>query len=53
MTCQSCRFFVAEAKECHRRAPMVVAKTCVISVWPTVRKEDWCGDYEDKYAATP
>jgi len=32
--------------ECHRHAPVVAGD--VVGVWPSVRRIDWCGEYETK-----
>lgn len=36
---------------CHRRSPLVTGgmmSSCE-TVWPSVRRDDWCGDFEHKH----
>lgn len=50
--CSNCRFF-ANFSECHRHAPVVIARRTEFgieqdSVFPRVGFHDWCGDFETK-----
>jgi hypothetical protein len=51
--CDTCKFFqevdMEERGECHRYPPSFIPGAD--SSWPTVKPDDWCGEYrEDKGA---
>jgi hypothetical protein len=44
--CRHCIYFDG-LEECHRHAPVVVQQAGrVLTLWPTVRPESGCGDFE-------
>jgi hypothetical protein len=47
--CYDCHFYRGNSKEgyCHRRAP-VISPSVSIALFPAVKSEDWCGEYERK-----
>jgi len=54
--CEDCRWFSNDADhvkgpggECRLRAPRAALEAgCSVAVWPPVRPEDFCGDYEQR-----
>jgi hypothetical protein len=59
--CDTCRFWDAEATECHRHAPVVVSELGLLTpagapdpgpspaadgAWPRTPSDGWCGDWE-------
>lgn len=48
MKCEDCFFYQREqdwAGECRRHAPRPQLD-CEIAVWPIVKADDWCGEYD-------
>lgn len=55
-SCGSCRFFATEKKECRRNAPkpvLTATGATWFAVWPTVDKNDWCGEYWEAETGSP
>ena len=49
--CGSCVYFAQEQERCRRYPPTAHIESTeptshVRTLWPTVRKEDWCGEYK-------
>lgn len=45
-TCEHCRFF--RNSECHKNPPAsVVLQDAVTVYWPNVKKDDWCGEFQE------
>jgi len=54
--CRHCRFSKCYGDEClcRRNAPHSGQPNNVLYVsWPTVRSDDWCGEFEPKRTAVP
>lgn len=53
--CSNCKYWVRvdcddPTGNCHRRAPLVTGgmMSSVETVWPSVNKDNWCGDFEHR-----
>jgi hypothetical protein len=44
--CENCVFFEVRANECRKRPPTLNAHCA--SVFPSVCRATWCGEFEDK-----
>ena len=61
-TCRNCKFVHEEKKglyhECRRYPPQIISEvltngagniaTDLLTEWPVVYKEEWCGEWEEK-----
>jgi hypothetical protein len=43
LTCQKCKYFDEATNSCRKYAPRSVPKDS--NPWPTVKSEDWCGEF--------
>jgi hypothetical protein len=62
LSCESCKFWGEEANiknlgHCHRYAPRSTLRSPLAgtesldTVWPRLRSDDWCGEWEPKIEA--
>ena len=58
VSCGDCKFFDDDAGECRRYPPTVMAYAAesfdggvgFTSQWPSVRPDDWCGEWKEEDA---
>jgi hypothetical protein len=48
--CGNCAYFAPDQEHCRRYPPTTHIDSSerisqVLTLWPTVRREDWCGEY--------